>query len=93
MGDGLRKAVHALREEVVAIERGEGVGLGDGRCLLQQYGAGVDAPVDPEDGDAGLRIAVDDGPVDGAAPAVERQQRRVVLNRAVLSEGPGRAQG
>ena len=54
---------------------------------LQQDVAGVDAAVRPEHREAGLRLAHDQRPVDRAATAVPRKQRRVVLDRAVRRSG------
>ena len=57
-----------------------------GGALLQQDGAGVYAPVRPEDGDAGLGLPVDDGPVDGAASPVQGEEGGVELDGAVRRE-------
>ena len=58
--------------------------------LLQQDGPGVEPFVGPEDGEAGLGLAVDDRPVDGAGAPVPGQQRRVILDgaqRRVVEDG------
>ena len=72
----LQKRLHSHREQAVEVDRAERVCLRDGRRALEQHVAGVDAAVRPEDGEAGLGLALDDRPVDRAAAAVPRQQRR-----------------
>src|SRR5262249_48816513 len=61
--------------------------------FLEQDRAGVDAGVDPEDGEAGALLAVDDRPVHGAAPAVAGQERGVVLDGLPGRGGEGRLGG
>ena len=55
----------------------------DRRLLLQQHVAGIEAVVGPEDRQPGLGLALDDRPVDRAGAAIGRQQRGVILDRAV----------
>ena len=78
--DGVGHGLHAEREELVAVERVDRVVGADFDGHLKQDRAGVEALVDPEDGHAGHRVALDDGVVDGRASAVFGQHRGVVLN-------------
>ena len=79
--DGFGHRFDAEREEVVAVDGVDRrVGL-DRAGALEQDRAGVEALVDPEDGDAGHRVALQDGVVDGGAAAVLGQDRGVVLDR------------
>jgi hypothetical protein len=41
----------------------------------------------PENRQARPRVSANDGPVDGTGPAIERQQRGVILNHAVSGNG------
>ena len=81
--DRLQHRFDAHRKQAVEIHRAERVGRADRRLLLQQHVAGIEAVVGPEDRQAGLGLAFDDRPVDRARAAIGRQQRRVVLDRAV----------
>ena len=59
-----------------------------GRRALEQHGAGVEPRVELHDGDAGFRVAGEDGALDrrGAAPA--RQQRTVDVQAAEARQRP-----
>ena len=50
---------------------------------FEQHVAGVEAGVDPHGGDAGVRFAVRDGPLDGRRAAIFGQQRSVDIDDAV----------
>ena len=73
----------AHREQAVEIDGAERVGGADRRLLLEQHVAGIEAVVGPEDRQAGFLLALDDRPVDRAGAAIGRQQRGVILDRAV----------
>src|SRR3546814_3921478 len=65
------------------VERAEGVVWSDVHRLLQDDRTLVEALVRLEDGQAGLLPAHDDRPVDRAWPAVQRQQRGMILDGAL----------
>ena len=81
--DRLHHGVDAHREQPVEIHGAERVGAADRRFLLQQHVAGIEAVVRPEDRQTGFLLALDDRPVDRRRAAIGRQQRRVILDRAV----------
>ena len=60
------------------------VGKGDGHCLLGDNIAGIGLVHHAMQGDARLRFAIDQHPVDGAAAAIIRQEGTVEI------EGPPR---
>ena len=75
---------HAHREQPVEIDRPQGVVLAHRRALLQDHRALVQAVRGTEDGEPGFGLALDDGPVDRRWAAELGQQRRMILNGAVL---------
>ncbi len=94
--DALQHRVHAHREQAVEIDRAERIVVGDRRFLLDQDRAGIEAVIGPEDREAGFGAALDDRPVDRRGAAVQRQQRGVILDRAVgrdVEEARGHEQG
>ena len=62
------------------------VGDVDGNAAYDS--ASVDVVVQEESGDAGLRFAVDDGPVDGSRPTILRQQGCMEVESAVWRHVP-----
>ena len=69
--------------------RGEGFGGvvgGDGKFLLQEDVAGVEAGVDAHGGDAGDGFAVGDGPLNRRGAAIFREQRGVQVDVAERRE-------
>jgi hypothetical protein len=83
---GLQHRLHAHRKQAIEVDRAQRVVLGNLGLLLQDHGAFVEAVVGAEDREAGLLVAAGDRPVDRARAAVFRQQRGVVLDRAVLRD-------
>ena len=81
--DRFEHRLDAHREQPVEIDRAERVGGRNRRLLLHQHIAGIEPVVGPEDRQAGFRLALDDRPVDRARAAIGRQQRRMILDRAV----------
>ena len=67
---------------MIEVQAAERVVVLDGDFFLHQDGAGIEPIIRPEDAQPGFLVALDDRPVDGARAAVQRQQRRVVLNAA-----------
>ena len=85
--DALDHRLDAEREQLVEIDRPEGVVLQYVDFLLHQDGAGIETVIGPEDRQPGPRRALDDRPVDGARPAMPGEQRRVVLDRPPGRDG------
>src|SRR5215469_13670740 len=71
--DRLDHRFYPQREELVEVDRAGRVALGYGDAFLDQDGSRVDSCIGPEPGDAGLDIALDDGPVYRACAATSRQ--------------------
>src|SRR5882672_9123503 len=85
--DEVRRLDHRLDahgKEPVEIDGPQRVVGADRRLLLQDHRTLVEPVVRAEDGEPGLGIAADDRPVDRARSPVLRQQRGVVLDRALL---------
>ena len=61
---------------------GGGLCFADVRLAAQEHSAGIDPGVGEHGGDAGLRFAVQDAPVDGRGAAVGGQQRGVDVDGA-----------
>src|SRR5688572_15386673 len=83
---GLEHGLHAHGKQPVEVHGAERVVLGNLGFLLQDHRALVEAVGGPEDREPGLLLAARDGPVDRRRAAVLRQQRRVVLDGAVLRD-------
>ncbi len=81
--DGFEHRLDAHRKQPVEVDGAERVGRADRRLLLDQHVAGIEAVVRPEDRQAGFLFAEDDRPVDRRGAAIGRQQRGVILDRAV----------
>ena len=81
--DGFEHCIDAHREQAVEIDRAERVLIGDRRLLLDKNVAGVQAVVGPENRKSGFLLALDDRPVNGGRAAIGRQERGVILDRAV----------
>ena len=81
--DRFQHGLDAHGEQAVEINGAERVGGRDRRLLLHEHVAGIEPVVGPEDRQAGFLLAEDDLPVDRAGAAIGRQQRGVILDRAV----------
>src|SRR6266850_2842915 len=72
------------REQAIEIDAAERVVRIQRRFLLQDDRPLVETIVGPENGEPCTRVAADNRPVDRAGAPVFRQERRVVLDRALL---------
>src|SRR6267378_3061004 len=77
---------HSHREQTIEIDAGERVVRAERRFLLQDDRPLVETIVGPENGEPCTRVAADNRPVDRAGAPVFRQERRVVLDRALLRD-------
>src|SRR5882672_5079577 len=73
-------------EKAVEIDAAQRIVGADRRFLLQDHRAFVEAVVRPEDREPGLGIAADERPVDRARATVFGQERRVILDHALLRD-------
>src|SRR6266571_1210984 len=83
---GLEHRRDPHREQAIEINAAERVIRAERRLLLQDHGAFVQSVGRPEDREAGLGVAAYDRPIDRAGAPVFRQERRVVLDRALLRD-------
>ncbi len=86
--EALDHGVDAHREQLLEVDVAQRLVGADLDRLLHQDRTLIEPFVGPEDRQARARLAHGDRPVDGRRPAVRRQQRGVVLERAE----PGRIQ-
>ena len=82
--DRLHHGVDAERKELLEIDIAQRLVGADRHFLLQQDRPLIEPLVGPEDGKARLGAAHGDRPVDGRRPAVQRQQRGMILDGAEL---------
>ena len=75
---------HAQRKQTVEIDRAERIVIADGRLFLEDHRTFVQAIGRSENGEAGFGLTLDEGPVDRRWAAELGQQRRVILDGAVL---------
>ena len=87
--DGARRQAGERFHQQIRAHRGQACAEFDGVLVrpdlglgLQEHVAGIEAGVDAHGGDAGARLAVEDGPLNGPRPAVLRQQRGVHVDDA-----------